>query len=910
MWVVHSTMSHATDHRNRYAAFVRVVSAIVAAVGLTIITGWIAGIQILKSLVPGGAAIEFDGGAALLLSGLALGLLSIRDTHRIALYASSIASGAVVVIGTLTLIRYAGDTELRIAELVFPEDFASMPRYPDRMAAAAAMIFILAGAAMLMLAAGLRSRWVEGLTIAAMFNALIPAIGYLYGATALYRIPYYGTIALPVTSTGLVLCAGILAVRPDRGLMSFLTNESAGGMTARRLLPAAIFIPLVIDRLQYWGQKAGLYDATFGLVLFTLSSMAIFAGLIVWNARLLMQLDLQRGRAEASLRGTLEKLGSNVTALSEANARLQAEIHERCLAEERLFRERERAEVTLQSVGDGVITTDTDARIVYMNPIAEKLTGWSNAAASGRPIDDIFRIVDPVTRERIIHPAKACLHRNEVTRAPSNRVLIHRDGSDSIVDDSCAPIHDPDGRVIGAVLVFHDVSAVEAISLKMAHLAKHDSLTDLPNRLLLDDRLAQAITLALRHDKKTAVLLLDLDRFKHVNDMLGHVTGDRLLQEIARRAQSCVQETDTVSRQGGDEFVIVLSELADSMDAARIAAQLLEKIAQPYFIDGHEVHITVSIGISICPDDGENSGTMIKHADAAMYQAKKGRNQYQFFTRGINERAVRRFALEGRLRHALAREESALYYQPKMDIATGMMTGAEALLRWPSGGKELASPAQLIPIAEESGLIIPIGEWVLRKACQQCRAWQLAGHAPFPIAVNVSAVQFRGANFTDYVARILEETGLEPRYLQLELTESATMHDIESTIALLQSLRRMGIGLAIDDFGTGYSSLSYLQRFPIDTLKIDRSFVQDVTTDPDGAAITLAIISMAKSLKHKVVAEGVETLEQFEFLKKQGCDEIQGFYFSEPLPAAEFERRILRGREPLLSRTSIAGHPP
>jgi EAL domain-containing protein (putative c-di-GMP-specific phosphodiesterase class I) len=345
----------------------------------------------------------------------------------------------------------------------------------------------------------------------------------------------------------------------------------------------------------------------------------------------------------------------------------------------------------------------------------------------------------------------------------------------------------------------------------------------------------------------------------------------------------------------------LLQEVSDTIGAARAATQLLTSIAEPYFIDGHEVHITGSIGISICPDDCEDADTIIKHSDAAMYQAKmQGRNKYQFFTRCINERAVRRFALEGSLRRALARDESALHYQPKVNIASGEVIGAEALLRWPARNKELASPSQFIPIAEESGLIIPIGEWVLRRACQQNRDWQAAGYDPISIAVNVSAVQFKEKNFLEMVCRILDETGLDPQYLELELTESVTMQEIESTVSLLESLKQMGVTLAIDDFGTGYSSLSYLKRFPIDTLKVDRSFVQDITTDPDGAAITCAIISMAKSLKKKVVAEGVETFEQFEFLRKQGCDEIQGYYFSSPLSAEDFERKILQRSAPAL----------
>jgi diguanylate cyclase (GGDEF)-like protein/PAS domain S-box-containing protein len=888
-------MYRTTCHRDRYALFSKVASGIVALGGLLVIIGWIGDVRLLQTFVPGAGTIKFNTGLSLLLSGISLWLLSAYPTHRGAPWVSGTASMVVLLIGMLTVVEYTSDIDFRIDEYFVIEYGAPITQYPGRMGAIAALIFVFLGTAMLLLNGNVRSRWIEGLTLVAIFNALIPALGYMYGTSSLYLIPYYGTVALPTALLLILLCAGILAARPNRGVMALLTNKSAGGITARRLLPGAIFIPLVIDRLQYWGQHAGFYDATFALILFTLSSMVLFTGLIAWNAHLLLQLDMRRDRAEDNLRGTLQKLGSNIQALSQANFRLQDEIVERRAAEEKLFDERERAEVTLKSIGDGVITTDMDGKVVYLNPAAEKLSGWTNADAAGRLIADVFRIIDPVTRQPVPQPVESVLYRNEGMRVGQNRILVHRDGSESTVDDSCAPIHDPHGMVIGAVVVFHDVSAVRAMSLKMAHVSQHDSLTDLPNRLLLNDRLSQAIALALRNNKKTAVLLLDLDRFKHVNDTLGHFVGDRLLKEIAKRIKGCMRETDTVSRQGGDEFIILLQEVSDTIGTARIATQVLSLIAQPYFIDGHEVHITGSIGISVCPDDGEDSDTLIKHADAAMYQAKtQGRNEYQFFTRGINERAVKRFALEGSLRRALAREESALYYQPKMDVATGAVTGAEALLRWPSRSKELASAAQFIPIAEESGLIIPIGEWVLRTACEQNRTWQLAGYAPLPIAVNVSAVQFREKNFLEMVSRTLDKTGLDPRYLELELTESVTMQDIEYTITLLESLKKMGVGLAIDDFGTGYSSLSYLKRFPIDTLKVDRSFVKDIATEPDDAAITSAIISMAKILKQKVVAEGVETLQQFEFLRKEGCDMIQGYFFSEPLSAEDFERKILQ----------------
>jgi diguanylate cyclase (GGDEF)-like protein/PAS domain S-box-containing protein len=887
-------MYRTTCRRDRYALFSKVASGIVALGGMLIVIGWISDVKLLQTFISGAGTMKFNTGLSLLLSGISLWLLSACPTHWAAPWVSGTASALVSLIGMLTVVEYASGVDFRIDEYFFIEYGAPITQYPGRMGAIAAVIFVLLGTAMLLLNGNVRSRWIEGLTIVAIFNALIPALGYMYGTSSLYLIPYYGTVALPTALLLILLCAGILAARPDRGVMALLTNKSAGGITARRLLPGAIFIPLLIDRLQFWGQLAGLYDGTFALILFTLSSMVLFTGLIAWNARLLLQLDMRRDRAEDNLRGTLQKLGSNIQALSQANFRLQEEIVERRAAEEKLFDERERAEVTLKSIGDGVITTDMDGKVVYLNPAAEKLSGWTNADAAGRPIAEVFRIIDPVTRQAVPQPVASALYRNEGMRVGQSRVLVHRDGSESTVDDSCAPIHDPHGMVIGAVVVFHDVSAVRAMSLKMAHVSQHDSLTDLPNRLLLNDRLSQAIALALRNNKKMAVLLLDLDRFKHVNDTLGHYVGDRLLKEIAKRIKGCMREADTVSRQGGDEFIILLQEVSDSIGTARAAAQVLSLIAQPYSIDGHEIHITGSLGISVCPDDGEDSDTLIKHADAAMYQAKMhGRNKYQFFTRGINERAVKRFALEGSLRSALAREESVLYYQPKMDVATGAVTGAEALLRWPSRRKELGSASQFIPIAEESGLIIPIGEWVLRTACEQNCAWQAAGYGPIPIAVNVSAVQFKERNFLELVSRTLDQTGLDPQYLELELTESAMMQDIEFTITLLESLKKMGVGLAIDDFGTGYSSLSYLKRFPIDTLKVDRSFVKDIATDPDDAAITSAIISMAKILKQKVVAEGVETLEQLEFLRKEGCDVIQGYYFSEPLSAEDFETKYL-----------------
>jgi len=423
----------------------------------------------------------------------------------------------------------------------------------------------------------------------------------------------------------------------------------------------------------------------------------------------------------------------------------------------------------------------------------------------------------------------------------------------------------------------------------MVHLAHHDFLTGLPNRVLLTERLAQAIGLARRRGKQVALLFIDLDFFKHINDSLGHVIGDRLLQAAADRLVSCVRKTDTVCRQGGDEFVILLSEIEQVQDAARVADKLLLAFANPALVDGHELHVSLSMGISVYPDDGLSAEAVLQNADTAMYYAKaNGRNNYQFFRTDMNSRAVQRLFVKSSLRRALKLGEFLLYYQPQIDLVSGAMTGAEALIRWQDPQLGIILPAQFVPVAEESGLIVPIGRWVLREACRQVRKWQDAGLATVPVSVNISAAEFRHKDFLAGVAQILAETGLAPRFIELELTESILMHDATSSASVLAALKAMGMKLAIDDFGTGYSSLSYLKRFPIDTLKIDQSFVRDVATDADDASIVGAVIEMGRNLKQRVIAEGVETLAQLDFLRAQHCAEGQGFHLGRPLTADAF----------------------
>ena len=573
------------------------------------------------------------------------------------------------------------------------------------------------------------------------------------------------------------------------------------------------------------------------------------------------------------------------------------------MIEEALFEEKERAQVTLNSIGDAVLCSDLQGNVTYLNLVAEAMTGWSREDAMGRPLAEVLRIINVTTREAAANPAQRAIAEERIVEMIPDCVLIRRDGFESAIEDSSAPIHNRDGRVVGAVMVFRDVSESRFMAQKMTHLAQHDFLTDLPNRLLLTERLTQAIGLARRHRKQVALLFLDLDHFKNVNDSLGHAIGDLLLKSVADRLLAKVRMTDTVCRQGGDEFVILLAEIEQTQDAAYVAESLIDAFARPHHVAGHEIHVTLSIGISVFPDDGvsadrviQNADALMQNADTAMYHAKTlGRNNFQFFKAEMNTSAVHRMFIENSLRRALRQDEFLLHYQPQIDLVSGAITGTEALIRWQDPELGLIQPGQFVPIAEECGLIVPIGRWVMREACRQVQAWLAAGLRAVPVAVNISAVEFRHSNFVEGVAVILKETGLAPSCLELELTESIIMHDGDESASVLKALKDTGVKLAIDDFGTGYSSLSFLKRFPIDTLKIDQSFVHDISINEDGATIVGAVIGIGKNLQQRVIAEGVETQEQLAFLAMRQCAEGQGFLLSKPLLAADFARLLGTG---------------
>jgi diguanylate cyclase (GGDEF)-like protein len=438
-------------------------------------------------------------------------------------------------------------------------------------------------------------------------------------------------------------------------------------------------------------------------------------------------------------------------------------------------------------------------------------------------------------------------------------------------------------------MVFHDMTAAQTMTEKMAHLAQYDSLTNLPNRTLLNDRINQAIALAERHNSQLALLFLDLDNFKYINDSLGHDIGDQLLQGVAQRLSECVRSSDTVSRLGGDEFVVLLSESHSAENAVHTAEKILSSLAGVYELAQQDLHITASIGISTYPNDAENAQDLIKNADTAMYQAKEeGRNNYQFFRSEMNVRAVERQMIEVHLRTAMDNGEFIIHYQPKIDLRSGRITSAEALIRWQHPTWGMIMPARFIPVAEACGLIVPLGRWMLLQACTQAKRWENCGYLLDSVAVNISAIEF-----IDSVANVLATTGLHPNNLQLEITESVLMRDAQASASILQQLKALGVELAVDDFGTGYSSLSYLNQFPIDVLKIDRSFVQDIRNS--NGIIVSAVIAMGNSLKQRVIAKGIEEAEQLEFLRAHHCAEGQGFLFSHPVSAEDFGNLLRSG---------------
>ena len=573
-------------------------------------------------------------------------------------------------------------------------------------------------------------------------------------------------------------------------------------------------------------------------------------------------------------------------------------ITERKQAEDALLRSERQVRLLLESTAEAIYGVDPDGICTFVNPACLRLMGYEREEeVLGGHIHEMFHHSHA---DGTPYPALECraleAYSSDQGVQVDDEVFWRKDGSFFPVEYWSYPIRN-EGKVEGAVVTFTDITERLNYQAQLERQANYDPLTGLANRNLLTDRMEQAFVFANRAQRSVAVMLLDLDRFKLINDSLGHTSGDDLLKLVAERLRQGVRPGDTVARMGGDEFMVVMSDMASGDDAANLARNLLNIVAAPLRMDQREVVITASLGVALYPKDGNETAALLRNADIAMYRAKElGRNSFQFYAPEMNSRMLERLELEAGLRRALECQELELYYQPKVEFLRGQIVGAEGLIRWHHPVLGMVSPADFIPLAEETGLIVPIGEKVIEAACAQLRKWRDAGFTDISLAVNVSARQFQQANLATVVSEALRQHGVPAQYLDLEVTESAVMQNPEQAAAILHSLKNIGVRISLDDFGTGYSSLAYLKRFPIDTMKIDQSFVRDITTDPDDAAIARSVISLAHSLRLNVVAEGVETEAQLSFLRRHHCDEMQGFFFSRPIPAEDFTALLREGR--------------
>ncbi|NEW08312.1 EAL domain-containing protein [Paenibacillus sp. SYP-B3998] len=569
------------------------------------------------------------------------------------------------------------------------------------------------------------------------------------------------------------------------------------------------------------------------------------------------------------------------------------DISERKDSERMLEESRFRYKSLVDHNPDLICSFELDGNVNAVNPATERITGYSANQLIGTSCSHLLEIGSKLKY------LKPFIRAKQGISSSFELSISHRRGYLVDLQIRFVPII-INRQVVGVFAMGKDITEHKQAEETINHMAYHDALTDLPNRRLFIDDLNLGLEKAEQDQHKLAILFLDLDRFKYINDSLGHAFGDRLLQTIAGRLISCVGQQGTIARMGGDEFTILLPEVTQESVILEIAERIIETISQPICIEGHECSVTTSIGISLYPNDGPDAQTLMMNADAAMYRAKEShRNRYEFFTPIMSVQATERLNVEQELRKALERDELVLMYQPQLQFQSGQVTGVEALVRWLHPKRGLVSPAEFIPLAEETGMIIPIGEWVLLTACRQNKAWQEAGFPPMRVAVNLSAYQFKESNVVQVVTDVLKETGLDPAYLELEITESIAMQNADEVIVTLEELKRLGIQISIDDFGTGYSSLSYLRDFPINRLKIDRSFVNDITKDNGDSVIATSIIAMAQSLNLEVIAEGVETEKQYDFLKSKGCDEMQGYFYSKPLPAKLMTERLFSLQEAL-----------
>ena len=722
-------------------------------------------------------------------------------------------------------------------------------------------------------------------------------------------------------------------IRP-RGVLPSANNKSEWAMTTDTTPP----LDFELNRLQHWLQSPGnsallaqaIEQSPFGIIVMDLAGQVVYCNqgflamsgfspaqvvgakphpwdpqgatdsayrslLVSQNTSDRWNGDVQSTRKDGSVYWE-RQVASTLRDAEGQNTHLvvfKEDVSDRKLRRADYAQTRHLHEKALASSSNGIMITrsdDDDHSIVYVNPAFERITGYRADEVMG--LEGRFLVRDDLAQPDLEHIRAALRERREGSATLRN---YRKDGSLFWNELHIAPVHDlVGGTTTHFVSVINDISERVRYQHALEYQANHDSLTGLANRNLLNDRIEQALAWAKRNGNVMGVMLLDLDHFKLINDASGHTAGDALLKEVAKRLIACVRETDTVARLGGDEFVIILTDLPQPDDVDRIAENILAALSRPVEVAGRDIFVTASIGVSLYPRDGDHGEILLRFADIAMYRVKEhGRNSVRQFVPEMGSTAISRLDMEGAMRRGLERGEFVLHYQPKIDLGTQAVVGAEALIRWQHPQIGLIHPIEFIRLAEETGLILPLGEWVLAEACRQQVLWREQGMATLNISINMSARQFRQEDLTDRTAAVFASTGADPTRFIVELTESMVMQDVDSTLGSLRALKKLGLSLSLDDFGTGYSSLSYLRRFPIDELKIDRSFINDIHINPDDAAIAGAIIAMARSLGLTVVAEGVENKEQAELLSTLGCTQVQGYYYARPLTVSAFTARLL-----------------
>ncbi|MEN8141669.1 MAG: EAL domain-containing protein [Thermodesulfobacteriota bacterium] len=673
----------------------------------------------------------------------------------------------------------------------------------------------------------------------------------------------------------------------DRDAMTALSQQADQRETPQ-LKPAQATIDAIVANLLTTGEPQSVYDSTIDLVFTSIPIHNSVSGEMV--AFLTVQSSSDFFKREQQTFVTIFGLALFSLVMFLLTFFVQCSRNTSLQADN--IKQLQLAANVLDNIVEGVVVTDTKANIVSINKSVPAITGFSEAELLGENPrlwrsehhDDAF--YQTMWQDLL---AKG-YWRNEIW----NR---NKDGKVYPAQMTITALKDGAGRVVNYVSVFSDISAAKESQEQMEFLAQYDQLTKLPNRALMNDRISQAIKGARRNGLSFALMLLDLDNFKAINDTQGHKNGDILLIQVAERLLAAVRQSDTVARLGGDEFVALLPDCDGPAQATQVAEKIIKTLATPFDLEGQEAHISASVGITIYPNDGDCADTLLKSADTAMYHVKhQSKNNFQFYAASMQQEIVQRLELICQMRKSVEREDFFLCYQPKLNLASGRVNGMEALVQWRHPSKGLISPGDFIHLAEETGIILPLGEWVLREACRQTKVWLDEGLGPLRLSVNLSARQFQDEELVEMVKEVLADTGFDPGHLELEITESTIMSDVEQTIKTLWQLRDLGILLSIDDFGTGYSSLNYLKRFPLDILKIDRSFVMDITSDPHDRAVVEAIVSLSRHLHLKVVAEGVESREQLEFLEKERCHEVQGYYIAKPLATEEFKSFLANER--------------